>query len=76
MPYTVRVRPEAFDDAITTADLSVAGVTEAMSVTPEALNSVRGGQEPDPEFIAGALLAFAPLTFEDLFEVLAHPVST
>ncbi|MBB4963525.1 transcriptional regulator [Saccharothrix violaceirubra] len=43
--------------------------SKAMGVNRSTVTRVRAGElHPGPAFIAGALLAFAPMTFEDLFE--------
>ncbi|MBB4965756.1 transcriptional regulator [Saccharothrix violaceirubra] len=44
-------------------------VSQAMGVNRSTVTRVRAGTlHPGPAFIAGALRAFPPLTFEDLFE--------
>ncbi|MEV0681923.1 hypothetical protein AB0I60_35920 [Actinosynnema sp. NPDC050436] len=71
MPYTVKLRITMFERAATLAGFaSDYALAHAMGVNRSTIGRVRSGNlQPGAAFIAGALVALAPMTFGDLFEV-------
>ncbi|GAB2999418.1 hypothetical protein GCM10027184_64160 [Saccharothrix stipae] len=70
--YTVRLRAKSFAKAAQLAgfssDYRLAG---AMGLNRSTVKRVKSGElQPGPAFIGGALIALAPMQFEDLFEVV------
>ncbi|PSL51412.1 hypothetical protein B0I31_12141 [Saccharothrix carnea] len=77
MSYTVRVRSAAFTEAMRARFGTEYRLAAAMSVNRSTLNRVlTGSLRPGPAFIAGALTAFAPITFDALFDIVATPDTT
>lgn len=72
MPYTVRLRTASFTKSMTLAGIkSDYALAKTMRVNRSTVMRVRTGQlQPGPAFIAGALVALAPMQFDDLFEVV------
>ncbi|QFZ16207.1 hypothetical protein [Saccharothrix syringae] len=70
--YTVKLRTAAFGRAASLAKFeSDYALARAMRLNRSTVTRVRAGFiQPGPAFIAGALRALAPMTFEDLFEVV------
>lgn len=73
--YSVRLRFEAFGKAALLAGFaSDYALARAMRVNRSTVKRVReGALQPGPAFIGGALTTLAPMTFEDLFEVVELP---
>jgi hypothetical protein len=73
--YTVRVRADTFRKARALAGLpSDYGTAKAMGVNRTTVSRVLSGDlQPGATFIAGALVALEPMTFDDLFEVIPKP---
>ncbi|MDQ0377912.1 transcriptional regulator [Amycolatopsis thermophila] len=71
--HTIKLRPGELDKAIRLKHFpSDYALARAMGVARSTVVRVRAGQiEPGPRFIAGALVAFPELRFEDLFEISA-----
>nr|WP_143532419.1 helix-turn-helix transcriptional regulator [Saccharothrix sp. ALI-22-I] len=71
MPHTVRLRSSLFTKATKLAGFrSDYALAKAMGINRSTISRVVSGEiQPGPAFIAGALIAFAPMQFEDLFEV-------
>ncbi|MFC6091574.1 transcriptional regulator [Saccharothrix lopnurensis] len=78
MPYTIRLRTEAFLAALRKARFfSDYSLAREMQVNRSTVTRVLAGQlQPGPAFIAGALTALAPLTFDDLFTIEKVPPAT
>ncbi|MBP2340631.1 transcriptional regulator [Saccharothrix coeruleofusca] len=72
MPNTIKLRAEAFTEAARRAGFrSDYALAKAMDVNRSTVTRVVDGYlKPGPAFIGGALVALAPLRFEDLFEVI------
>ncbi|MEU4767071.1 transcriptional regulator [Actinosynnema sp. NPDC023794] len=72
MPYTVRLRTASFTKAVALAGItSDYALAKRMGVNRSTAMRVRTGQlQPGAAFIAGALVALAPMQFDDLFEVV------
>lgn len=73
MPNTIRLRTEAFTKAVRLAGFqSDYALAKAMDVNRSTVKRVVGGDlQPGPAFIGGALLALAPMQFDDLFEIVS-----
>lgn len=73
MPYTVRLRLVRFVRFAELAGLRTHyAVAKKMGVNRSTVKRVVAGElQPGPAFIGGALIALAPMQFEDLFEVVA-----
>ena len=71
MQYTVKLRAASFAKAVTLARItSDYALAKRMGVNRSTVMRVRMGRlQPGPAFIAGALVALAPMQFDDLFEV-------
>lgn len=71
----MRLRFEAFGKAALLAGFaSNYALARAMRVNRSTVKRVRADElQPGPAFIGGALTALAPMTFEDLFEVVRLP---
>ncbi|MEU6148477.1 hypothetical protein ABZ816_00600 [Actinosynnema sp. NPDC047251] len=76
MPHTIRLRTDMFARAAKLAGFrSDYGLAKAMDVNRSTVARVGSGElQPGPAFIGGALVALAPMRFDDLFEVV--PAST
>jgi hypothetical protein len=74
MPYTVTLRTEVFVVAAKVAGYrSYFALAKAMGVQRSTVKRVLDGSlHPGPAFIAGALTALPPATFEQLFRITAH----
>jgi hypothetical protein len=72
MPHTVRLRTDFFAKAARLAGFrSDYGLAKAMGVNRSTIARVVSGQlQPGAAFIGGALVALAPMRFDDLFEVV------
>lgn len=72
MPFTVRLRREAFSKSMVLAGFeSVYAVAREMEVNRSTVARVLTGElGPGAAFIAGALAALNPLEFDDLFEIV------
>jgi hypothetical protein len=72
MPHTIRLRTNMFVRAAQLAGFrSDYGPAKAMDVNRSTVARVVSGQlQPGPAFIGGALVALAPMQFDDLFEVV------
>lgn len=70
--YTIKVRVVKFDRYMRLAKFdSVYALAQAMGVHRSTIGRVMDGElKPGPAFIAGALTAFAPASFTELFEVV------
>lgn len=77
MPHTVQLRTEYFAKAVVLAGYSSDyALAKAMGVNRSTVFRVREGTlQPGAVFIGSALTALAPMTFEDLFEVVPQPIS-
>lgn len=75
MPYTVRLRTEAFTAAVRLAGFrSVYALAKAMELNRSTVSRVMSGDlQPGPAFIGGALTALAPMPFNGLFDVTDQP---
>lgn len=73
MPHTIRLRTDIFTKATRLAGFrSDYALAKAMDVNRSTVARVVSGElQPGPAFIGGALVALAPMQFEDLFEVVA-----
>ncbi|WP_158854419.1 transcriptional regulator [Saccharothrix deserti] len=72
MPYTIRLRTDAFTKAARLAGFrSAYALAKAMQVNRSTVARVLAGElQPGPAFIGGALLVLAPMQFHDLFDVV------
>ncbi|QFZ24042.1 transcriptional regulator [Saccharothrix syringae] len=72
MPHTVRLRIDSFTKAVRLAGFrSDYALARAMGIHRSTVIRVsRGILHPGPAFIAGTLVALAPMQFDDLFEVV------
>nr|WP_184929723.1 helix-turn-helix transcriptional regulator [Saccharothrix ecbatanensis] len=71
MLYRVRLRTGVFTFLRRTKFRSEYALAKAMGVNRSTVSRVLAGElQPGSAFIAGALAAFTPVTFEDLFEVV------
>jgi hypothetical protein len=75
MPHTIRLRTDMFARTVQLAGFrSDYALAKAMGVNRSTVTRVLGGElRPGPAFIGGALVALAPMQFDDLFEVVAAP---
>ncbi|MEU4803074.1 transcriptional regulator [Actinosynnema sp. NPDC023587] len=71
MSHSVRLRTTAFSRAARLGGFhSDYALAKAMDVNRSTVARVVSGElQPGPAFIGGALVALAPMQFEDLFEV-------
>lgn len=71
MSYTVRIRSQEFLKLAELAGFhSAYGLARAMRVNRSTVVRVLQGElQPGPAFIAGALRALSPMTFEDVFRI-------
>nr|WP_073889505.1 transcriptional regulator [Saccharothrix sp. CB00851] len=71
--YTVELRTDQFSKAVALAGFkSDYALAKQMHVARSTVMRVCAGHlKPGPAFIGGALTALAPMSFEDLFEVVA-----
>ncbi|GAA3887541.1 hypothetical protein GCM10022243_60410 [Saccharothrix violaceirubra] len=75
MSYTLVLRTAEFDRAVVAAGYSsVDDFAGRVGLPVEEVGVVRGGGEPSTEFIAEALVALAPVTFANLFEIVDRPL--
>ncbi|MFJ6670834.1 transcriptional regulator [Actinosynnema sp. NPDC091369] len=72
MPHTIKLRRDVFTKAARLAGYrSVYALARAMDVNRSTVARVLAGElQPGPAFIAGALLALAPMQFHDLFDIV------
>ena len=72
--YSIRLRRDVFGKAVALAGFrSDYALAQAMGINRSTVSRVRdGGLSPGSGFIGGALTVLAPMTFEDLFEVLEN----
>ncbi|QFZ16579.1 hypothetical protein [Saccharothrix syringae] len=72
MPHTIKLRTTAFTKAVQLAGFqSDYALARAMGVNRSTVTRVLSGMlQPGPAFIGGALIALAPMQFDDLFEVV------
>jgi hypothetical protein len=70
--YMVRLRTTKFSNAMALAGIkSNYASAKGMGVNRSTVKRVRTGElQPGSAFIAGGLVAFAPMPFDDLFEVV------
>jgi hypothetical protein len=74
MPNTIRLRTDVFTKAARLAGFeSDYALAKAMDVNRSTVARVLGGElRPGAAFIGGALIALAPMQFDDLFEVVPN----
>ncbi|MBB4962683.1 transcriptional regulator [Saccharothrix violaceirubra] len=72
MQYTIRLRREMFRKAKRLAGFpSDSAVAKAIGVHRSTVKRILDGEiYPGPAFIAGMIMAFSPLRFDDLFEIV------
>ncbi|WP_433260741.1 transcriptional regulator [Actinosynnema sp. CS-041913] len=72
MSHTIRLRTDTFTKAARLAGFrSDYGLAKAMDINRSTVaRMVSGELQPGPAFIGGALVALAPMQFDDLFEVV------
>ncbi|GAA3853751.1 hypothetical protein GCM10022243_19200 [Saccharothrix violaceirubra] len=77
MPHTIRLLTNIFARTAQLAGFhSDYGLAKAMGVNRSTVARVVSGDlQPGPAFIGGALVALAPMQFDDLFEVAPAPTS-